>query len=70
MAVTFSQSEIDAFRTAMLTNPGVLEMWIADKHYKFSSLTEMREQLAYMERNIESAATTSGVRYASTGKGF
>jgi hypothetical protein len=69
MAVTFTQGEIDAFRTAMLNNPGVLEMDIGDKHYKFESLEAMRLQLAYMERNISSppAGTT---RYGAMSKGL
>lgn len=69
MPATFSQAEIDAFRTAMLKNPGVLEMRIADRLYKFESMKAMAEHLAYMERNI-TGGSTGGVRYAKTSKGF
>lgn len=69
MAVTFTQSEVDAFKAAMLKNPGVLEMWIGDKHYKFEDLEAMRNHLAYMERNIETGQT-GRVRYGATGKGL
>lgn len=69
MAVTFSQSEIDAFRDAMLKNPGVMEMRIGDRLYKFSTLQEKREHLSYMERNLDTGQS-GGVRYASTSKGF
>jgi hypothetical protein len=68
-AVTFSATEIDTFRTAMLTNPGVLELRIGDRLYKFETLKAMEERLAYMERNIVGGAT-GGTRYASTSKGF
>jgi hypothetical protein len=68
MAATFSQTEIDTFRAAMLKNPGVLEMRIGDRLYRFSTLKEMEAHLAYMQRNIDSGA--SGTRYASTSKGF
>jgi len=67
--VTFSQAEIDAFRTAMLNNPGVLEMDIGDKHYKFESLEAMRLQLAYMERNISSPPSGT-TRYGGFSKGL
>lgn len=69
MAATFSQTEIDAFRTAMLTNPGVLELRIGDRLYKFEGTKAMEEHLAYMQRNI-AGGSTGGVRYASTSKGF
>jgi hypothetical protein len=69
MAATFSATEIDAFRTAMLKNPGVLELRIGDRMYKFESMKAMEERLAYMERNIAGGAT-GGTRYASTSKGF
>lgn len=67
-SVTFSQAEIDAFRAAMLKNPGVLKMQIADRVYEFESLKARAEFLAYMQRNIESGAT-GGTRYAATSKG-
>lgn len=69
MAETFSQAEVDAFRAAMLKNPGVMEMRIGDRLYKFSTLKEMREQLAYMQRNLTGGAA-GGIRYVSTSKGF
>lgn len=69
MAVTFSQADVDAFKAAMLKNPGVLEMRIADQLYKFSSLKEMEERLAYMQRNIDTG-TAGRIRYVSTSKGF
>lgn len=68
MAVTFSQAEVAAFRTFMLTNQGVLEMDIGDKHYKFESLKAQRDHLVFMESNIESR-TTPRTRYAQTSKG-
>jgi hypothetical protein len=72
MAVTFSQAEVDAFKAAMLKNPGVLEMRIGDRLYKFSTLKEMEERLAYMQRNLapDPTAPSGAVRYASTSKGF
>lgn len=69
MAVTFSQAEVDAFKAAVLKNPGVLEMRIGDRLYKFSTLKEMEERLAYMQRNIDTGAA-GRIRYASTNKGF
>lgn len=71
MALTFTQSEIDAFKAAMLANPGVLEMDIGDKHYKFDTLKGMREQLAYMESNLDvgDGVVASRTRYAATSKG-
>lgn len=69
MAATFSQAEIDAFRAAMLKNPGVLEMRIGDRWYKFSTLQEMEHHLAYMQRNL-STGSIGGGRYATTRKGF
>lgn len=69
MAATFSAAEIDAFRTAMLKNPGVLEMRIGDRLYRFESSKAMEDHLAYMQRNIAGGAA-GGVRYASTSKGF
>lgn len=70
MAVTFTQAEVDAFKAAMLKNPGVLEMDIGDKHYKFDTLQAMREQLAYMERNLDSATAAPRTRYGATSKGL
>jgi len=67
---TYSQAEIDAFKAAMLKNPGVLEMDIADRHYKFSSLEEMRAQLADMERHSDSATAPPRTRYGATSKGL
>jgi hypothetical protein len=69
MAVTFTQAEVDAFKAALLKNPGVLEMDIGDRHYKFASLKEMEERLAYMQRNIAGGAA-GRIRYVSTSKGF
>jgi hypothetical protein len=69
MAATFSQTEIDTFRAAMLKNPGVLEMRIGDRLYRFATLKEMEAHLAYMQRNVDSGAA-GGTRYASTSKGF
>jgi hypothetical protein len=69
MAATFSATEIDTFRTAMLANPGVLKLQIGDRIYEFSSMKAMEEHLAYMQRNVAGGAT-GGVRYASTSKGF
>lgn len=69
MAVTFSQTEVNAFRDHMLKNRGVTEMWLGDRHYKFASLHEMELHLAYMERNLETAAAPR-TRYAQTSKGF
>lgn len=70
--VTFSSAEVDAFRTAMLLNPGVLEMRLGDRSYKFATLKEMQERLAFMQRNVAASATTASgaVRYAQTSKGF
>lgn len=68
MAATFSPTEIDAFRTAMLKNPGVMELRIGDRLYKFSTLKEMEERLAYMQRNVDSGQA-GRTRYASTCKG-
>lgn len=71
MPITFSQAEIDAFKEAMLKNPGVLEMDIGDKHYRFETLEGMREQLAYMERNLDTGAgIPSSMRFAATSKGL
>lgn len=69
MAVTFTQAQIDAFVDAMNKNPGVLEMRIADQLYKFETLQQKREHLAYMQRNIATGATGS-IRYVTTDKGF
>lgn len=68
-AETFSDAEISAFKTFMLSNPGVLEMEYGDKRYKFSSLKEQQEHLAFMERR-RASGHTGGVRYAVTSKGF
>lgn len=65
---TFSQTEIDAFRTSMLKNPGVLEMRIGDRLYKFSTLQEMEGHLAYMQRNV-TGGQPGRTRYATTCKG-
>jgi hypothetical protein len=70
MAVSFSQAEIDAFRDFMLKNRGVTEMWIGDRHYKFTSLDEMQRHLAYMERNLATATPAPTMRVAQTSKGF
>lgn len=70
MAVTFSQAEIDAFRTFMVNNKGVLEMWIGDRHYKFSTLEQMQQHLAYMERNLATTTAAPTMRVAQTSKGF
>jgi len=67
-AETFSDTEITAFKTFMLANPGVLEMSYGDKRYKFSSLKEQAEHLAFMERR-RASGYTGGVRYAATSKG-
>jgi len=69
MAVTFTQTEIDSFRDFMLKNRGVTEMWLGDRHYKFSSLQQMEEHLAYMERNLASGAAPK-TRYGATSKGL
>lgn len=69
MAVTFTQAEIDAFKAAMLKNPGVLEMDIGDKHYKFDTMQAMREHLAYMELHIDTRTSSTVTRYATTSKG-
>ena len=69
MAVTFSQADIDAFKAAMLKNPGVTEMWLGDRHYKFDTLEAMRAHLAYMERNI-SPTQTGRTRYGASSKGL
>jgi hypothetical protein len=69
MPLTFTQAEIDAFKEAMLKNPGVLEMDIGDKHYRFENLQAMREQLAYMERNV-AGGQAGRTRYAATSKGL
>jgi hypothetical protein len=69
MAVTFSQTDVDAFKAAMLKNPGVTEMSVGDKRYKFGTLKEMREHLAYMERNVE-GGQMGKTRYAATSKGL
>ena len=66
---SFSQTEINAFRSAMLKNPGVLEMDIADRHYKFDTMQAMREQLSYMELNVDTGVNATRTRYASTSKG-
>lgn len=66
--MTFSQPEVDAFRAAMLKNPGVLEMRIGDRLYKFEGLKAMEEHLAYMQRNI-AGGQTGRTRYAATCKG-
>lgn len=69
MPLTFTQAEVDAFKAAMLKNPGVTEMWIADKRYKFDTLKAMREHLAYMARNVE-GGQPGAVRYAATSSGL
>lgn len=69
MPLTFTQAEVDAFKAAMLKNPGVLEMDIADRHYKFDTLQAMREHLAYMERNLSTGAP-GRIRYGATSKGL
>lgn len=69
MPLTFTQAEVDAFKAAMLKNPGVTEMWIGDKRYKFDTLKGMREQLAYMERNVV-GGQPGATRYAATSKGL
>lgn len=66
----FSQDEIDAFRTAMLINPGILEMAIADKHYRFTDLKAMRDHLAWMERSLDAEIPVPRTRYARTNKGL
>jgi hypothetical protein len=68
MAVTFTQSQIDAFVAAMLANPGVLRMRFADREYEFETLEAKREFLAYMQQNI-STGQTGRTRYAVTDKG-
>lgn len=69
MAVTFTQAEVDAFKAALLKNPGVLEMDIGDRHYKFEDLEAMRNHLAFIERNVDTGGA-GRVRYAATSKGL
>jgi hypothetical protein len=69
MAITFTQAEIDTFRDFMLKNRGVTEMWLGDRHYKFSSLQEMRDHLAFMERSL-AGSTVPKTRYGATSKGL
>lgn len=69
MAVTFTQAEIDAFRAAMLANPGVTRLKIGDRETEFGSLKELREQLEYMERHLDTGANTTRTRYGATSKG-
>jgi hypothetical protein len=69
MAVTFSQAEVNAYRDFMLKNRGITEMRIGDRLYKFEPIEKMREQLAYMVRNLDTAAAPR-TRYAQTNKGF
>jgi hypothetical protein len=69
MPVTFTQAEIDAFKAAMLKNPGVTEMWLGDRHYKFDTLEAMREHLAYMERTLDTGQT-GRIRYGASSKGL
>lgn len=69
MAVTFSQTEINAFRDFMLKNKGVTEMRLGDRLYKFATLHDMQQHLAYMERNLDTGAAPR-TRYAQTNKGF
>lgn len=67
-AESFSDTEITAFKTFMVSNPGVLEMAYGDKRYKFASLKEQAEHLAFMERR-RASGTTGSIRYAATSKG-
>jgi hypothetical protein len=69
MPVTFTQAEVDGFKAAMLKNPGVTEMYIGDKRYKFDTLKAMREHLAYMERNVV-GGQAGRTRYGATSKGL
>ncbi len=69
MAVTFTQAEVDAYRAFMLNNQGIQRMSFGGRHYEFAPLKEMREQLAYMQRNLDTASEAGRVRYAATSKG-
>jgi hypothetical protein len=70
--VTFTQDQIDAFKTAMLKNPGVLEIRFGDQLYKFATLKDRADHLAYMQRNLAGTdpVRSGSVRYAQTSKGF
>lgn len=67
--ITFTQAEIDAFRASMLQNPGVLEMRIGDRQYKFDTMQAMEDRLAYMTRHLDTGANATKTRYGATSKG-
>lgn len=70
MPVTFTQAEIDAFKQALLDRKGATSISFGDQVVQFESHDKAVAFLAYMERNISPAATTTGrVRYAATSKG-
>lgn len=71
MALRFTRAEVDAFRAAMLKNPGVLEMQIADQRYKFDSMEAMQKRYEFMEAHVDDTrgGSSSITRFAATRKG-
>lgn len=67
---TFTQTEIDAFKQAMLDRQNARSLTEPDgQSIQFGALEEDQAHLAYMERNLVSSAASSRTRYVVTSKG-
>ena len=66
--VTFTAADLDAAKNAILKNPGLTEMRIGDRLYKFAPWQDQQARIAYIQRHIE-GGNAGGVRYASSSKG-
>jgi hypothetical protein len=70
MAMTFTQAQIDTFKTALLDRKGAISMSFDGQQVTFENHEQAVKFLAFMERNLDTGPTgTSRTRYAAVTKG-
>jgi hypothetical protein len=70
MAVTFTQAQIDEFKTALLERKGAISTSFDGQQVTFENHEQAVKFLAFMERHLDTgAAGTSRTRYGAVTKG-
>lgn len=66
--MSWTQTDIDALKTAIADGKGVKTITFADQSVTFNSIDDMLKLLAVMEADVN-ASTHRGHRFAATSKG-
>ena len=68
--MAWTQTDIDALKTAMASGRGVRSLTFGDQTVSFNSPREMLDLLAVMQQEVQvTAGTRKGYRVAATSKG-